>query len=236
MEPRPGLEQEIFARIMEEPVPDVKLKRDWRRIRLSAAVASFIGALILIGGFFLAANPQLTSMNHAANQSAGGSALSSAPGEKSAANSTEKQKPMADTISKGESANLGKSTADQTLTRGLRITLTEPSSANELEEAKQVGNRIAPEDFRQVVLELYKNGANWVSVNGVSVSAEDVVEWKDNFLAVKGVPLSRPYQVLVDGDPKQLQDAIERKGSSIQTLRQASKVAVEVRVVKESIK
>ncbi|MFC4765834.1 DUF881 domain-containing protein [Effusibacillus consociatus] len=221
LEPRPGLEQEIFARIAQEPVPDEPRKqRDWSWVRSIAAVVSFIGALILIGAFFYSGQQQ-ANMSGAANNPAGLAVKDSASNQI-----------PADAAKGAKKSAVLTSDAVPALSRGVKLTLKEPASFKDQEEAKRVGEAVTPEDLSEILKELYDAGAEWVSVNHVRVSPEDHAEWQGQSLSVRGQPLAPPYVVEVSGDPTELRQAIERKGSRIDTLKRAAKIDPTIETIK----
>jgi uncharacterized protein YlxW (UPF0749 family) len=83
---------------------------------------------------------------------------------------------------------------------GIRITVSDP------------GHKLQPEDLLDVVEELRGAGAEAIQFGSVRVSTSTAFTSVDDTVAVDGVPLTAPYDVIAIGDAKKMDTALNIPG------------------------
>lgn len=96
---------------------------------------------------------------------------------------------------------------------GIRLTLTDPE------------HRLAAEDLLDTVEELRAAGAEAIQVGGVRIGLDSSFTSTDRGLAVDGVAVSAPYQIVAIGDPATLATAMEIPGGVADTAQRAGGAA-----------
>lgn len=246
-EPVLGLEQTIWNRISQEPLPEESPKRvPWKTIRLSASLASF--AAVLVVGIFYSLHWQGLSGNAKSKSKADMKTAASSSQGSAATNQRQLSNPALATAKE----------AEPVLKKGVRIQLREPSenkadatgsklpdtfnSKSDTAEMKtmqsQTGDSTAAgshgltnSDLLQVVQELYAAGAEWVTINHIPVTLQDSVDWDNGAVVIRKNRLSAPYVVEVSGDPEQIQQVVYQKDSFTERLLQASRAEMTVEAV-----
>lgn len=112
------------------------------------------------------------------------------------------------------------------LEKGLKVTLRDASSVRRQFAGKEAVDAITPKDVSLIIKELFAANAAWVRVNGMTINSQDSVTASGNRLVVSGISMSPPYVVEVGGDPAQIRQAIQEKGSVIDSLWKSSKIEV----------
>ena len=96
---------------------------------------------------------------------------------------------------------------------GIRLTLTDPE------------HRLAAEDLLDTVEELRAAGAEAIQVGGVRIGLDSSFTSTDRGLAVDGVAVATPYQIVAIGDPATLATAMEIPGGVADTAQRAGGAA-----------
>jgi uncharacterized protein YlxW (UPF0749 family) len=96
---------------------------------------------------------------------------------------------------------------------GIRLTLTDPE------------HRLAAEDLLDTVEELRAAGAEAIEVGGVRIGLDSSFTSTDRGLAVDGVTVTAPYQIVAIGDPPTLATAMEIPGGVADTTQRAGGAA-----------
>jgi uncharacterized protein YlxW (UPF0749 family) len=97
---------------------------------------------------------------------------------------------------------------------GIQLTLTDPE------------RRLAAEDLLDAVEELRAAGAEAIQVGGVRIGLDSSFTATDRGLAVDGVTIAAPYQIVAIGDPSTLATAMEIPGGVADTVKRAGGNAV----------
>ncbi len=92
---------------------------------------------------------------------------------------------------------------------GIQLTLTDPE------------RRLAAEDLLDTVEELRAAGAEAIQVGGVRIGLDSSFTATDRGLAVDGVTVASPYQIVAIGDPPTLATAMEIPGGVADTVKRA---------------
>lgn len=92
---------------------------------------------------------------------------------------------------------------------GIQLTLTDPE------------HRLAAEDLLDTVEELRAAGAEAIQVGGVRIGLDSSFTSTDRGLAVDGVIVTAPYQIVAIGDPATLATAMEIPGGVADTTQRA---------------
>jgi uncharacterized protein YlxW (UPF0749 family) len=96
---------------------------------------------------------------------------------------------------------------------GIQLTLTDPE------------HRLAAEDLLDAVEELRAAGAEAIQVGGVRIGLDSSFTSTDRGLAVDGVAVTTPYQIVAIGDPATLATAMEIPGGVADTAQRAGGAA-----------
>lgn len=96
---------------------------------------------------------------------------------------------------------------------GVQLTLTDPE------------HRLAAEDLLDTVEELRAAGAEAIQVGGVRIGLDSSFTSTDRGLAVDGVAVSAPYQIVAIGDPSTLATAMEIPGGVADSTQRAGGAA-----------
>jgi len=99
---------------------------------------------------------------------------------------------------------------------GILLTISDPA------------DRLAYEQFVDVIQELRDAGAEAVAVNGLRVGAGSAFAGEDGRLLLDGRPLKGPYRVEAIGNPETLEGGLEIPGGVMDSLSSTSQVAASV--------